>query len=329
MTPQLGLGIPGSVISTIFWDPTKYLDDKWKKKVVEFDPSSKVLYHLGETESSAVTFNPEWRRIHDSDQLKRLKQLLPSTNFLSRSHSNYLEVDNDADAKQDFLEVPILQPIVERRIHTESLDEGDNDDTEHFDLVPWEESYGAVIIQIRFSDVLNKLPIFDQILGEVVIPFESIVNNGIDGWFQVLPKGTMETIEEFPVEERKTKEQKSILSRLTVPDHKPAPENEKNRVPCVYVKANFSKPSGNDSDISKETSVVVAEHMICNASASKDDRSSFIGSSLQTFNTVRGVTGQVQYLQNQLGNILDWVEIIQNTFNFTVSSVQWISYTQS
>ena len=326
MTPQLGLGIPGSLISTISWDPTKYLDDKLKKKIVDFDPTSKVLYHLGETENSAVTFNPQWKSVHDSDQLKRLKQLLPSTNFLSRSNSNDLDTD-EMNKKLNSLEVPILQPIVERRVDAEAKveeddSESDDDPAAKFDLVPWEESKGAVVVQIRFSDVLNKLPIFDQILGEVVLPFSSIVKNGVDGWFQVLPKGTMETIEEFPVEEPKAKEQKSLLTRLTIPDEEIVPDNDDkghDKVPCVYVKAQFLPTDRVESDISRETSIVVAEHMIHHANTSKDSKSGFIGTSLETFNTVRGVSGQVQYLQNQLGNILDWIEIIRNTFNFTVS----------
>ena len=138
-------------------------------------------------------------------------------------------------------------------------EEGDGDNNaEQFELVSWEDSKGAVVIQIRFSDVLNKLPIFDKILGEVVIPpFESIVNN--EQWYWWMVSGTTkrndgETIEEFPVKGQKENESKSLLSRLTVvPDKNETSEKvDKNyKVPCVYVKATFSNPTNNGSNISK------------------------------------------------------------------------------
>ena len=79
----------------------------------DFDAASKEIYHVGETESSVVTFNPEWKAMHSSDQLQRLRQMLPSTNFLSRTNSSGDMTTNDISVKKSrsTLEVPILQPI--------------------------------------------------------------------------------------------------------------------------------------------------------------------------------------------------------------------------
>jgi hypothetical protein len=329
LTPQVGLGIPGSLVSTVSWDPIKFLDEASKKTVSKFDITTKSIYHVGETESSSVTFNPEWRCMHDSNQLKRLKQLLPSTNFLSRTNANDVEIiedTNSQDEKIEELEVPILQPIAAVQINTETEDdENGNSKSDDIELLPWEESHGAIVVQVRFTDVLNKLPIFDQVLGEVVIPFHKVVKERVDGWFQVLPKGTLETIEENLIEDIRTdeKDKKSFLTRLTDPDseHIKQSELEKDSLPRVYVQANFELPNDNVTDIDKETSIVVAEHMIVSVGTIKDSRG-FIGSSLETFNTVRGVTTQVQYLQNKLGNILDAIEIIRNAFNFTVCNYE-------
>ena len=147
----------------------------------------------------------------------------------------------------------------------------------------------------------------------------------VDGWFQVLPKGTLETIEDAPFDDHhKDGDKKSFLTRLTDPDTESSgidgTENQ-DKVPRIHIKAQFNAPNENVTDIDRETSIVVAEHMIWSSNATKDNRAGFIGSSLETFNTVRGVTGQVQLLQNQLGIILDIIEMIRNTFNFTVSSL--------
>lgn len=320
LTPQIGLGIPGSLVSTVTWDPTKFLDEKSRKKLADFE---KGIYHAGETESSSVTFNPEWKSMHGSDQLERLKQLLPSTNFLSRTNlddTSMSEKINIQSESRETLELPILQPISEltRQAGTKSDSEIEEDSADGIELLPWEASKGAIVVQVRFTDVLSKLQIFDQILGEVVIPFDKIVKEKVDGWFQVLPKGTLETIEENPSEKPEKSDKKSFLTRLTDPDNESVEEDKiQDQLPLIYLKADFVPPSDNVTDIDRETSIVVAEHMIWSTNETKDS-SGFIGSSLKKFNTVRGVTGQVQYLQNQLGNILDKIEILRNAFNFTV-----------
>jgi len=317
------LGIPGSLVCTATWDPTKFANEKTKKDIHDYDKSSVAAYHIGETESSAVTFNPEWKRLLQSDELQRLKQLLPSTNFLSRSSSHelnnsHLGINGDDKDHKNALEMPILQPIARGQEATITL-EGEEESVEQIELKPWESSKAALVVQVRFTDVLNILPMFDQVLGDVVIPFYKIYNdNKISGWFQVLPKGTLETIE-IP-QDLETTCDNSFLARLTNPDDEtPEKDNQekKNEVPMIYLEAEFIMPGDNFTDIDRETSIVVAEHMISSASASEDIRVGFIGSSISTFNTVRGVTGQVQFIQNQLGNVLNYIEIIRNAFNFT------------
>ena len=324
-------GIPGSLVSSITWDPLKFADESSKKEIIDCDPTSTGLHHIGETEGSGVTSSPEWNVVHGSNELERMKQLLPSKNFLSRSMSSEdfdrKPTSDSTKSSQNELNFPILQPIAP----VDELNSEVDTDGKSVKVLPWDKSAGAIIIQVRFADVLNKLPIFDQILGDVVIPMSTIAENTIvEGWFQVLEKDTLRTVELSPDGNkpliRDNDRGDKMLAKLSSQDaaddkqdHISEEVKPINSIPSVYLKIKLNVPvSPVISDIDKETSIVVAEHLI-RTGKKTDHGPGFIGSSINTFNTVTGVRGNLQFIQNQLGDILDIIEIVLNTFNFMVS----------
>ena len=328
-------GIPGSLVCSFAWDPLKFVADKdARKDLIECDPSSSAVYQIGATEGSGVTSSPEWNIVHGSNELERMRQLLPSKNFLSRTHSSAdLNSDMSSESKQSsetVLHFPILQPIAPSGQNPDTTDEDDEEGMpqENVEILPWVSSKGAIVVQVRFADVLNKLPIFDQVVGDVVIPFSRIAKDRrVEGWFQVLEKGTLRTVEQ-PKDDGSNKiciseDGSSLLNRLIPPGTdaggtEASPKEEKGQ-PFIYLKAELTIPSRRAvNDIDRETSIVVAEHLMRSAASKADSGFGFLGTSINTFNTVTGVRGNVQSLQNQLGNMLDIVDIVRNTFNFTV-----------
>lgn len=329
-------GLPGSLVATITWDPLKIANSNTKDDIRKIDPTTKCTCLLGETNSSSVTANPEWNSITSSDDLKRLMQLLPSKNFLSLEPSSInlakLDTDNSKSMSATTLHFPILQPIAVSRVN-ESISLDDHDDEEgpkeRVELLPWESSKAAVVIQIAFADVLNKLPIFDQILGIVVIPISHIAKvASIEGWFDVVDKGSTDTLSTRDAgEEAEVDGSPSFFSKLAssfddvnVDETEMAGENpeEKSR-PKIYLKASLKLPDHQKpNDIEKETSIVIAEHLIKIASIQNEEKGAgFIGSSINTFNTMTGVRSNIQNLQNQLSTVLDVTDKVRNLFNFT------------
>jgi len=322
-------GIPGILESSVIWYPLYFADETLKSSIVKYDATSKSAYHIGATESSGVTFSPVWDKMHESDELMGLKQLLPSNNFLTKTNSHVEPVshDNDEPGIQNMsnnlmLHFPLLQPIAALG---EPLD-GNGHDGEKLpiELLPWESSMGAIVFQVRFTDVLNRLRLFDDTVGEVVIPLEKIIKmKEIKGWFKVLKKGTRALIEIQQDELSKDKlsglhpnpelDSKLDLSLSNKTDKKSTLKDD----PMIFLEVKITFPDDNTTDIDKETSFVVAEEMIRSASFSQDTRVGIIGTSISTFNTVRGVTGNVQYLQNQLGSLLDMMDMFRNALNFS------------
>ena len=306
-------GLPGSLVSTVSYHPLKFADENLKRDLLSCDPSAKSTYHIGETESSTVTSSPVWEQMLLSDDVQRLKQLLPSTNFLSRDEffSNGEELVDDVltsrKNQESSLQYPLLQQIKSSNIMESQVE-----------LIPWKDSTGAIIIQIRFSDVLNKLPLFDQILGEVTIPLSRLVlEKDIEGWFKVELKGTPQSIETSIDHEVNEEDSDSDNEH----DQKTIKYSNGSGHPQIYIKVKLFIPNSSSTDIDRETSIVVTEQMARSANLSEEKGIGFIGTSINTFNTVRGVSGNVQYLQNQLGNALDMIEMVQNAFNFAVSVI--------
>ena len=317
-------GIPGSIVANVVWDGLKFANESTKTSITAYDPTSSAIYPIGETEGSGVTSSPEWGVILPSNELERMKQLLPSQNFLSRTHSGSLLYESDFLEEQNKLNrktltFPVLQPIALGATKSSVDDEDLEEDDSYNDVrvLPWKESKGALVVQVRFADVLNKLTMFDQVLGDVVIPFSEIAADGkVEGWFQVLEKGTLRTVEEPELMENE--DEISTNEKMDGTEDENDPEASEVR-PAIYLRAVVKFPNSRlANDIDKETSVVVAEQLIRISKAKKEIGLGFLGTSINTFNTVTGVRGNIQNIQNQLGDALDKIEMIKNLFNFTV-----------
>jgi len=302
--------VPGSLNVSLTYDPLRLLTEKQKKDSSNLDGTSSFPHNVGVTHNSNITANPEWEKIAESDESRRLK--------LRLSQSNVLKEESDPDAVYSTWDkcltftFPILQPLTTAN---------------HIALLlPWKSSPSALVFQVRFDHLFNKIPVFDNILGEVSIPFVSIMNfptNSprhfeIEGWFEVKPVGSIQST-------RLAEKSQTTSKAISGETKKSTPKNEDiilNDIPSIYLRIKLTIPEEKStvSEIEKESSIVIAEEMIRNAEISKNVKASVIGSSLNTINTVRGLGGNLQGIQNQLGDILDVVEKIRNLLNWSVSS---------
>uniref|UniRef100_A0A6U6GSS3 C2 domain-containing protein n=1 Tax=Odontella aurita TaxID=265563 RepID=A0A6U6GSS3_9STRA len=320
------LGLPGSLFASVIWDPIKFADEKTRKSIVKSDQLTRGYHLVGMTTSGGLTANPVWAEMIESDETRRLKQLLPTTDFWAPQKEK-----NETPEAEDwpFVRFPILQPL-EHGVKTSSK------------VLPWQSSPGAVIIQIRFHDILNRLPVFDDLLGEVILPLSRLVKERyVEGWFKLHENGFFESSSvptlddgiQYPVLEIGNDKPQSLDDKLNRKAMEPSHEDETTDgehaittiqgYPEVYIKISFRTPKHYvemTADAEKEASIVIAEEMIRSAVDDKDSSLGLIGSSISTFNTVRGLGGSVQYVQNQLGSVLDVVEQARNIFNFAVSA---------
>ena len=96
------LGLAGNVGCRVFWDPLRFANETQKKKILAIDKSATTLHEVGTTESKYTT-NPEWEILKESDECRRLKQVLPH-------HGHYFEAEEDP-SQENGCEFPILQPF--------------------------------------------------------------------------------------------------------------------------------------------------------------------------------------------------------------------------
>ena len=152
----------------------------------------------------------------------------------------------------------------------------------------WEKSTGAVVVQVQLA--LG----FDQVLGEVVVPISQLVNKGeFDGWFQVLEAGTKNLA---PVEQD---------ADVDIPRIR------------ISMKWNPPKPLEGREDTEREISFAIQEELVRSSQIAKQTQFDLVGTSIGAVNTALGIGGNIQFVQNVLGDILDTVETAINLFNFT------------
>jgi hypothetical protein len=181
------------------------------------------------------------------------------------------------------LSFPVLQPF---EIKGRRRDESGR----YLDAVLkiWEKSTGAIVVQVQLAIG------FDQVLGEVVIPVAQIVNKGeLDGWFQVLEAGTrnLATVEED--------------AAADIPRIK------------LLIKWNPPRSLEGHEDTEREISYAIQEELVRSSQISKQTQFDLVGTSIGAVNTALGIGGNIQFVQNTLGDILDTVETAINLFNFT------------
>ena len=303
------LGIAGSAGSRIYWDPLRYCkSEKTKASLIAVDFSLSASHDIGTT-NFHYSANPIWGEVHESEETKRLQQLIPSQGefFGAPSEISSGATESTAEMKDEVpvgCLFPVLQPIKVIRQQKGNLQHGkESADQAVVELDKWESSSSAVVFEVRFQDVLMKLPGFDDVLGEVSFPLSRIIEDGeIHGWFRVLDPGD------------------DALSPVsaTYPDS----EMFQNAAthPEVYLEMKWIPPESNDcnTDSEREASVVIAEEMIRVTSQAKNTGLDLMGTSMGALNTVTGLSGHVLMIQNALGSILDTVESVRNAFNFTV-----------
>lgn len=306
------LGLAGNVGCRVYWDPTRYSSSKQKEKIIALDKSAATHHDIGST-GSKFTTNPTWDKFNESDESRRLKQVLPH-------HGIFFEMEGET-AKEKGIEFPILQPF--RRLDEEETDEK----LEHVNIVlePWKASSGGIVFQIHFRDILNMLPGSDHIFGEVSIPLSTLVEKKeLSGWFQVLEVGSKqflmsdnalsagmpEIIEETPVLNGLAD---ATLSTTDKPE--------------IFLSLKWSPPDAvTDSveaeETQREASFVIQEELLRWAAVNRDKdklKQLVVGGSIGAFRRVSGLAGTLQVIQNFLGKVADSIEGARNLLNFTVS----------
>lgn len=296
------LGLTGSAGSRIYWDPLRYCDnDKVKAVLISVDSSMSGSHDVAVTNYQYAA-NPEWNEVYESEETKRLQQLIPSQGEFFATPESSLASNKKNPSTCIF---PVLRPIRVGKQRQGSLHGKGSGDNTGVELDEWESTTSAVVVEVRFQDVLNKLPGFDDVLGEVSLPLSQIIKDGgTRGWFHVSDPDAPGVNPNAPIKSLST-------SVESAPNEYSEPE--------VYLEVKWIPPESNDENIDseREASVVIAEEMIRSASQAQNKGIDLMGSSIGAFNTVTGLSGHVHMIQNALGSALDIAESIRNAFNFT------------
>jgi hypothetical protein len=292
------LGLTGKIGCQIYWDPVRYGNESTKKATTSLDKAAASNHQIGSTDSH-YTAEPVWDEIHDSDESRRLKQLLPSK-------GDFFESSQDITDSRA-LQFPILQPF---KVMKSSM----NDSNRYLNgrLEPWATSPGAVVFEVRFQDILNSLPGFDDVLGEVAIPFSKLAEAGeISGWFKVLEVGVTRVA---PGEDEAL-----IKPSPAAPSGENADSVAGNETPQIFLALKWTPPdtTTEPTETDREASVVIQEEFVRSSIISRANKVDLVGSSIGALNTALGIGGNVQFVQNTLGSLMDILEGIRNAFNFT------------
>lgn len=277
------LGLLGSVGCHVFWHPLRYCEDDDSAKLLSSTDKILMAHHdIGDT-NYLYTANPDWDILKESTDWKRLRYITYP--------ENSDVVHDDETFVGDYIEFPMLQPI--------KYDDGEVENSSERDagmsLAPWTDLPGAIVIQVRFADVINRLPGFEDVLGEVTIPVAKIIEKGAyRGWFQIVEVGSKHIVR--------------------------CDENDGSETPRLLLELKWKQPPSSNHDLShvdREKSMMVAEEMARAAQKNARNNLNIIGSSIGALNTVRGLGEGVQSIQNALGSVVDVLEKLRNLLNFT------------
>ena len=267
---SLEFGLPGSIACQVFWDPLRFADERTKMSTTKVDSSAQSRHEIGSTEA-VYAANPVWSTHAHSAESKRLKQLLPNS-------GNFFETPSGS-TKESNLSFPFLQPF---RVAKSS---GDNPDgLLDASLKPWSTSPGAIVVEVRFLDILNNLPGFNGSLGEVAIPFSSLVERGeINSWFQVLEMGTTSFIEV------KSDVENNAVS--TMRDH-PGYERPMQQ---IFLSMKWRPPTSTEdpSPDEREASFAIQEELIRSSILTQRQKVDLVESSIDAINTALGKADRV------------------------------------
>lgn len=395
---SLELGIPGSVLVGVIYDPARFshhhnkkIEIEQKKKNGEDTICNSLLLlesmpiEFGQTLVSGITSNPVWKNMKETNEAMKLKRLLSplaSSLFSSSSCISQNGSDNTVSTsstwidfypssatspnnntvknppslewnKNHMIEFPLLQPIS----YYPSFEDNQSTTKEqhqYFYLKPWNTCKGAIVFQIRFDKIFNKLMMFDNhFLGEVVIPISKLIpssnsqqhqtkGNAVEqkfsfhGWFQVQEIGSTAQTIQLQLQENEEEVKMDTEKNSSETKKSIHAKDDITLLPAIFLQGEITIPSSSPtvekdfvsqnkiSEIDKEVSHVITEEMIRMASISQKQMEEAMkkkglfraANMLQTLQTVRGLQGQIQIIQNTLGGVLDTVESILNLFTW-------------
>lgn len=269
------LGLPGNAGCQLYWDPTRLMTEAEKRMWVNVDAAS-AAHSIGST-AYVYSANPTWDYIKESEGTKRICSLLSS---------NIDVFEAPSVCRKNEVIFPVLQPY--------NVFQGDV-----FSLEPWNASRGALVVEVKFSDLL-KVVGSEYSLGEVCVPLSDLcIQNELSGWFHV-----------------STDDYSNHLS----------PASGDDGTPQLHLNIRWLPPKVSlrpVCDIERESSIVLQEEMIRSAILGREQKgglpgSTLVGSSFGALQTVRGISGYLQMVQNYVGMAVDFVEAARNAFNFTV-----------
>lgn len=281
------LSLPGcSVACRAIWDPIRRDDDdnaepKQERKKKE---THRIAHNVGET-SFVFNANPVWDKTTYSKEHVEIRKLMESACDTSDQKATTKKRRSRGQSKNQNcdLELPLLQPTVQTK-----------DGNTIPSLAPWKETPGCLVFQIRYRDMLNHLPGFEEVLGEVAIPLSQVVQRKtIEGWYPL----------------------RLFDARILDPPSKG---------PKIYLRIRWEPPTKAAgeaiSDTDRETSILLAEGIGRRLGNEKVTSriDALIGSSLGAFKTVRGLGSTVSKIQVSLAFFLDHLEQFKSALNFTV-----------
>lgn len=263
-------GIPGRTGCYVYWDPLRYADEMSKKAITSVDRSAESKHAIGFTKAH-YTAAPIWDDLQDSIESKRLHQLLPK-------EGDFFELSEE-EASSSAIHFPVLQPF---KAKESSLDaSGIYLKTA---LEPWTASKGAIIVEVRFQDILNTLPGFEDVLGEVAIPFSKLVKSGeISGWFQVLDVGTTRLVPGYD---------SNVVEAASVAESSNIDNLYGHSIPQVHLSLRWNPPGATrePSETDRETSVVIQEEFLRSSILARESKIDLVGSSIGALNTALGAS---------------------------------------
>lgn len=279
------LGLAGNVGCRVYWDPTRFMTDKQKKKAIDIDESASATHDVGAT-NFVYAMNPRWDGLHESEGAKRLNLLMPN-------QGTFFENSSQPDEKK-VIDFPVLQPI------------GISGDLQV--LESWDTSSAALVVEVQFFDLLNVIPGTEYSIGEVIIPFRELINKGeVSGWCNIT--GTVPAVPSLTSEDEG--KHTSDIARTDIPQL---------LLSVSWVPPDPTRKSTHDTE--REASYAIQEEMVRSALLTRQQKEKFslLGSSIEALNTVRGISANLMLVQNSLGSILDLCESCIHGLDFSVRS---------
>ena len=263
-SPELGL--PGNVGCKISWDSSRF-----EKRGTKGTKVSLESFEIASTQF-LPGMNPDWKLLNETPVVKRLKRLVP------RGDSYFEESRDQSDGWKEVVELPLLQPL--RTIGSD-----------YHALDPWILSRGALSIKVLFQDIISLMPGSEYELGEILVPFSTIIEKGsISQWYTL-----------SSVDTDKSKDSDSQRAELYVETRWRPPESlGLGSLPQECV---------------REVSVAMQEELVRESILKEaEKRSNLFGNS---FSAVRDLGSNLKMIQNTLGEVLDYIEAGKNLLSFT------------